>query len=181
MRKPQPRVLNNKRAKPLFTEKATLFSLQLFHQERATPSKGLAHIVSKEMNKIEVRLKLTHEANKSTGPFPMTWLHPIDPSSPTWPASPSTRYSAGFFHQIRSIPTRQHRHEQLQPINPLRDGTKLTHNASSKVPGPQTRRLLGWVLGADQGTGPGAKSGKHWDNNLTAAPPAQGRALHPLV
>lgn len=78
---------------------------------------------------------------------------PTDPGSPTRPASHSTRYPAGFFHQIRSIPTHQHRHEQLQPINPIRDSTKLTHNPSSsgKVPGPRTRRLLGWVLRPEQG------------------------------
>lgn len=171
-------------------EKATSFSLRPFHRERATPSERLAQIVRKEMNKTEVRLQLIHKVDKPIVPFPTTRLHPADPGSPTRPASHSTRYPAGFFHQIRSIPTRQHRHEQLQPINPIRDSTKLTHNPSSVrqsawAPNQETpwvgARTKGALLASRKARAPGAKSGKHWDNNLTAAPPAQGRALHPLV
>lgn len=174
-------------------EKATSFSLRPFHRERATPSERLAQIVRKEMNKTEVRLQLIHKVDKPIVPFPTTRLHPADPGSPTRPASHSTRYPAGFFHQIRSIPTRQHRHEQLQPINPIRDSTKLTHNPSSVrqsawAPNQETPWVGAQTRARDEHCWQAGKLvplvqslGKHWDNNLTAAPPAQGRALHPLV
>lgn len=101
------------------------FSLRPLCQERVSPARCLTRILRKETNKSRSE-DGDKTRNKSIG-----WRCPGTRSAPSHCArQPHTAGQrlhgspAGFFHQIRSIPARRHRHESLQPINPHGDSTR---------------------------------------------------------